>query len=125
MARAYRPATPFTTPIHLLIPTVSKDKGVKKFTYPEAETAPVIFGSFKTYLGSQSTENGVVTVVDTGYIDTWFRPDINSNCRLTLAESGETYEIFGDPEDIEKRHQFLKIRVRKIGGTDGEKSADA
>lgn len=125
MARAYRPATPFTTPIRLLVPAVTKVKGVNKFTYPEAEKSPIIYGTFKTYLGSESNENGVMTVVDTGYIDTWYRPDINSNCRLHLIENGQTYEIFGDPEDVQMRHQFLKIRVRKIGGGSGSEPSNA
>ena len=115
---SYRPAVPFTTAFKLLIPTTTMVKGIKKKTFPDPETAPQIFGTFRTFGGTETTENDLFTVVSTGYVDTWYRPDIKSDCRLYLCETCETYDILGDPENIEMRNQYMKIRVQKIGGND-------
>ena len=114
MVRSYKPAAPFNVAMRLLIPTETYVKGSIKKVFPEAKDSTLFFGSFRTFGGSESIENDVYTVVSTGIIDTWYRPDIKANCRIYLLESDETYEIVNDPEDIEKRHQFLQFKVRKV-----------
>lgn len=113
MAR-YIPSAPFTVPVYLLIPEYQEIKGVvrKKYT----ETGPIIFVSFRTYGGTEITTNGVYSVIDTASIETWYRPDIKSDCQIRRVSDGATYEIIGEPENIELRNQFLKIRVRRIKG---------
>ena len=113
--RGYRPKSPFNVPMRLLNPTYSKVKGVKQTTYPEPKDAPQIFGSFRTFGGSDSTENGVYTVVDTATIETWYRPDINSDTVIYVEETERRYEIIGSPENIEMRHQFLVFRAKAVG----------
>ena len=49
-------------------------------------------------------------------MDTWYRPDIKSDCRIAVAETGDVYEILGSPEDIEMRHQYMQIKLRRIAG---------
>jgi hypothetical protein len=61
-------------------------------------------------------QNDVLTVLDTVRIETWYRPDIRSNCRLYICETGETYEIIGTPENIEMRNQWLTFKAEKVGG---------
>ena len=115
----YKPAAPFTTPIYILEPTVKMVKGVKQKVYPDPSTLgddALIFGTFRSFGGTDVTQDGVLTVEATGYIDTWYRPDITSKCRLYMIQTGEAYEIMGDPENIEMRNQYLRIRVQKIGG---------
>ena len=112
----YIPAQPFNVPMCLLAPTVTTVKGVKKLTYPDPKDGVRFNGSFRTFGGTESTENNLYTVVDTATIDTWYRPDIKADCRIYLYETGATYEVKGSPEDIDMRHQFLKIRVQRIGG---------
>lgn len=114
--RAYRPVSPFNVPMKLLVPTYNKIKGTEKKTFPEVEDAPVFFGSFRTFGGTESAENGIYAVYDTAKIDTWYRDDIKANCRIFICETGETYEVVGDPEDIYMRHQYMMINVRKVGG---------
>lgn len=117
--RGYQPAAPFATPIYMLNPTYTTVKGVKKETFPALKDLTdddLIFGTFRSYGGTDTQSNGLTVVEKTGYIDTWFLPDIKSNTRLHLIETGDTYEVLGDPEDINMRHQYMKIRVRKIGG---------
>lgn len=115
MAR-FKPYTPFTVAMKLLIPTYDKVKGTTKKTYPSPDDSPLIMGSFRTFGGTESTENNLYVVFNTATIDTWYRPDIKSDCRIYLCDTGDTYEIISEPEDIEMRHQFTQFRVQKIGG---------
>ena len=114
--RDFKPYAPFTTAMKLLIPTTEKVKGVSAKTFPEPKDGELIYGTFRTYGGTEKVENGVITVIDTATIDTWYRPDITSDCRVYVCDSKQTYEILGTPEDILMRHQYLQFKVRKIGG---------
>lgn len=115
----YKPAAPFATPMYLLSPTYSTVKGVKKQVWPTPDQLgddDLIFGTFRSFGGTDIQSNDLYTVQATGVIDTWYRPDILSNCRLYIIPTGEIYEILGDPEDISMRHQYLKLKVSKVGG---------
>lgn len=109
---SYRPSEPFTTPVELFNPTYSDVKGRTVKTYPES--GEVIMCSFKTYGGTESTVNDQVTVIDTANVETWYRPDITSGSQIVLG--AKRYEVMGEPEDIEQRHQFLKFKVRGVKG---------
>ena len=119
MAR-FKPLAPFNVPMKVLIPTYATVKGVRQQTFADpaslADETYLFFGSFRSFVGSITTENDLAVTMNTAYVETWFRPDIKSNCRIYLCDTGDTYEVVGDPEDIELRHQYLKIRVQKIGG---------
>lgn len=108
---SYRPKEPFSTVAELFNPVYKTVKGVTVKTY---ESAGKINCSFRTYGGTESTSNDVLTVVDTANIETWYRPDISSASQLRLK--GKAYEVIGEPENIELRHQFLKFKVRGIKG---------
>ena len=109
---SYRPSEPYCTPLELFNPTYETVKGVPKKIYPER--GEVIFCSFKTYGGTETTVNDQLVVVDTANVETWYRPDITSSSRLKLGS--DVYEVMGKPEDIEQRHQFLKFKVRAVKG---------
>lgn len=114
-------------PLVLLIPTTDKVKGTYQKKYPTIEEAlkekddynnsvNLFFGSFKTYGGTEKTVNGVYSIEDTANIETWYRPDITSNCRIARADDGAVFDIINEPEDINQRHQFLKFKVRRVKG---------
>lgn len=115
-------------PLILLIPTkIEKIKGVTKKIYPTIEKAlsekdennnpiNIFFGSFKTYGGTEKTVNGVYSIEDTANIETWYRPDITSNCRIARANDGAIFDIINEPEDINQRHQFLKFKIKRVKG---------
>lgn len=109
---SYRPSEPFSTAIHLFNPTYETVKGVAVKKYPEH--GELIWCSFKTYGGTETTVNDQLSVVDTANVETWFRPDITSASQLRLG--AKVYEVMGEPEDIEQRHQFLKFKVRGVKG---------
>lgn len=112
----YRPieAAQMTTPMRLQTPVSDKTLGVSKKTY--TENAGVIMVNWKSYGGTETTINGVLSVEDTAQIVCWYRPDIRSDCRLVRLTDGAVYEIIGEPENIEMRNQFLKFKVRRVKG---------
>lgn len=100
----------------LLIPTTSKSLGVNKNSYPEIDKGILIFGSFKTFGGTERQVDGAYAVENTATVETWFRPDIRSNCRIGVPATGAVYDILGEPENIEMRNQFLKFKVIEVKG---------
>lgn len=116
---AYKPNVPFSVPMKILTPTWETVKGVKKKTYPLPEDVPedmVFFGSFRTFGGTETESNGVYGIENTATIETWFRPEIQAECRIVLLGTGQIYDILGTPENIEMRNQYLKFKVRMVGG---------
>lgn len=110
----FKPAFPFSTPIELLIPSYTKQKGVQVKTFPTVGIR--LDCSWKTYGGTETTTNDLFTVIDTANVETWYRPDIKADCRVRLLSTGEVYEIIGKPENVNMRNQFLKFKVRAVEG---------
>lgn len=115
-------------PLILLVPIkIEKINGITKKTYPTIEEAltekdknknpvNIFYGSFKTYGGTEKNVNGVYSIEDTANIETWYRPDITSNCRVARASDNAVFDIINEPEDIDQKHQFLKFKLRRIKG---------
>jgi hypothetical protein len=112
----YRPQSPFNAALSLLIPTYSNSVGVEAKTFPNAQNGLMFYGSFRTFGGTERDINGVYSVEKTAVVETWFRPDIKSDCRIVVLQTGEIYEILGEPENIELRNQYLKFKVRQVKG---------
>lgn len=110
---AYIPSTPFTVPLMLLIPKKKQVKGVWTKEYPDE--GEIFNCSFRTFGGTEREINSVYSIEDTAVIDTWYRPDIKADCAVK-TEDGTIYEIIGTPEDIDRRHQYLKFKVKAIKG---------
>lgn len=114
----YRPpqAAEMTTPLILQIPTQTANVlGVRtKQGYTDA--AGVIFANFKTYGGTEQLVDGILEIIETAEVVCWYRPDVQSNCRIKRATDGAVYEILGDPENIEQRNQFLKFKLQRVKG---------
>lgn len=109
----YRPSAPFNVPMFLFSPKTKVIKGVAKKIYPD--NSDLIYCSFRTFGGTESKSNGVLVVEDTAIIETWYRPDIKSDCILK-NENGDSYEILGTPENINMRNQIMKFKIRKVSG---------
>jgi head-tail adaptor len=110
----FKPSFPYSTAAELMIPTYVTKKGVKSKVF--TETGIRINVSFKTYGGTETTNNDLYTVVDTAHIETWYRPDIKADCRIKVLATGDIYEIIGKPENINMRNQFIKFKVRAVKG---------
>lgn len=109
----YRPKEPFNVPMFVFIPTMVTVKGSPKKVYPEH--GELIYCSFKTFGGTETTSNGQLSVEDTAVVETWYRPDIKSDC-LVKDVNDKTYEILGTPENINMRNQILKFKIRSVRG---------
>ena len=114
--RSFKPATPYNVPLKLLIPTYSKVQGVQKKTFPSVDDGILFFASFKTYGGTERDVNGLFAIIDTATVETWFRPEIKSDCRIAILSTGAVYEIVNEPENINMRNQFLQFKVKRVKG---------
>lgn len=107
---------PLATPLMLLIPTYSNPYGVNTKTYPAIADGILIYGSFKTYGGTERDVNGLYSIENTAVIKTWYRPDIKSDCRIGVPATGEIYDILGEPENINMRNQYLQFKILQVRG---------
>lgn len=112
----FKPAVPFNVPLMLLKPTYSNSYGVDAKTYPQMSEGELIYGSFKTYGGTERDVDGIWSIQDTAIIECWYRPDIKSDCRIGVPSNGAIYEIWGEPENINLRNQYLRMKVRRYKG---------
>lgn len=123
----YRPSLDNPIPLVLLVPTYETSYGVDKPSYPTIEEAlnqldenqnkiNLFFGTFKTYGGTERDVNGRYLIEDTANVETWFRPDIKSNCRIAVVQTNAIYDIINEPENVNMRNQFLKFKVRRYKG---------
>lgn len=112
---SYRPPLPFTVPLVVFSPTYQTINGVRKKLFPKEGF--LIYGTFKTYGGTERNVDGIYSIEDTANIETWFRPDITSGCRIALAnDENVVYEIISEPETIDLRNQFLLFKVSRVKG---------
>lgn len=117
----YRPDLNNSIPLVLLIPTWTTISGVAKKSYPSVEDAlknkdNIFYGNFKAYGGTERDVNGVYSIEDTAIINTWFRPEIKSDCRIARVNDSVVFDIINEPEDINQRHQFLVFKVKRTKG---------
>ena len=108
---AYKPI-PFNVPLTLQTATTKTVKGSTKKTYTDAG---LIYCSFRSFGGTETTTNGVLTVENTAVVETWYMPEIKADSRLKTTD-GAIYEILGTPENIEMRNQYLRFKIREIKG---------
>ena len=111
----------FSTPMVLYVPELHNVNGVRQKTYsPHSELNP-FFGSFSSYGGTERDINGVLVVDDTAIVETWYDPAIRADCAVGLADEGAAdgeglYEIISEPENIERRGQYSRFKVRRRKG---------
>ena len=102
------------TPFNLQVPEIDTYLGVNEKSWQTV--SGVILANFKSYGGTETINNGVLTVEDTATVVCFFRPDIQSNCRLIRLTDNAVFEILGQPENIDEYGQYLKFKVRRVRG---------
>lgn len=115
MAR-FKLSGPLNVPLMLLIPQYSEAYGVPTKTFPALSDGILIYGTFRTYGGTEHEVDGVYSVEDTAIIETWYRPDIKTACRIVVPQTGAIYDILGEPENINMQNQYLKFKVMRVKG---------
>lgn len=113
MSKQYIPRTPFTVPIQHLPCTVKKVNGVNKPTFAEGKTS---FCSAVSYGGTEKVVNDVVVIEDTWLIDMWYAPDYKKGDHIRFLDDGSEFEVLASPENINRRGQYMRFKVRHIGG---------
>lgn len=115
MAR-YKPAKEFNTPMLLYVVTGSTESmGVTKPVH--AAEGILFYGSFATYGGTERAVNDIVVVEDTATVETYYRPEFTAAARVALADNpGKVYEIVGEPENIEQRNLYTKMKLTRVQG---------
>lgn len=109
----YKPKLPFNVPAVILMSTYEKINGVNTKIFTESET---IFVSAKSYGGTEKIIDDKIMVEDTIIIETWFTPKITSNCNIRLLDDNSEWEIISPPENIDRRNQYLRFKIRRING---------
>lgn len=110
----YRPGRPFDTPMLVFPVRTVEEKGSAK---KRLQDPFLIYASCASFGGTETTRNDILVIEDTWNIETWYRPDIDASCLVAFADvPHEQYEIIGTPENIHRRCQFLKFKIRRIGG---------
>lgn len=112
----YKPPLPFNVPaLHLKrSDEPEKINGVNQYTYTEAK-AP-FYCSAKSYGGTEKVVNGVVVIEDTWTIDTWYNPAFGKGDKIRFLDDNSEFEILATPENINRRCQYMRFKVRAIGG---------
>lgn len=110
----YKVKQPFNVPAKILFATFKKINGVSKKVFVESEET--IFVSAKSYGGTEQVINDNYVIVDTMEIETWYRPDITSECNLKLLDDNSEWEILNSPENVDRMKQVLKFKVKRIKG---------
>lgn len=103
---------PFTAVMALYIPDYVTAKGSTKKNYRKLSD---FYCSYRTFGGTEIESNGALVVENTAVIETWYNPDITSNCRVATPD-GSFFEILGTPENINMRNQFMRFKIREIKG---------
>lgn len=103
-----------TTPCELLIPTRSKVNGIERRAYPAQGLR--FFANVKSYGGTERESNGVLFIEDTVVVTTWFRPDIQPQCRVKILPGGAVYEVINEPENWNMQSKYLVFKCRRVKG---------
>lgn len=111
--KQYQPSVPFVVPAMHLKRSKTKINGVNQETFSERS---MFYCSAKSYGGTEKIINGVYVVEDTWQIDTWFNPDFGKGDRICFLDDNTEYEIVASPENINRRGQYMRFKVVRIGG---------
>ena len=113
MAKQYQPQVPFTVPAMHLKRSTRKVNGVNQETFTEGG---MFFCSAKSYGGTEKTVNGVYVIEDTWTIDTWYNPAFKKGDRIRFLDDMTEFEVLASPENINRRGQYMRFKVSRIGG---------
>lgn len=109
----YQPQLPFRTAALHLKRSTKKVNGVKQEIFTEGIQ---FFCSAKSYGGTEKVVNGVYVIEDTWQIDAWYNPDFGKGDRIRFLDDNSEFEILASPENINRRGQYMRFKVSRIGG---------
>ena len=114
MAKEYQPNLPFDVPALHLKRQIKKINGVNQESFVEADD--MFFCSAKSYGGTEKQVNGVTVIEDTWVIDTFYNPEFKKGDQIRFLDDNTDFEILASPENINRRGQYMRFKVSRIGG---------
>ena len=111
--KQYQPSVPFSVPALHLKRATKKVNGVNQEVFTEGAT---FFCSAKSYGGTEKVVNDVYVIEDTWQIDTWYNPAFGKGDRVRFLDDNTEFEILASPENINRRGQYMRFKVVRIGG---------
>ena len=105
-----------TTAVKLQIRVETLVSGAKEISYIDAPLDPIVYCNFKTSGGTESINTGLLMILDTATVVTWYRPEIIGSSRLIVLQDESIWEVVGNPENIEMRNQYLRFKVKRLTG---------
>lgn len=103
---------PFRTRFLIMQPSYEMVNGVSKRTL---EKTGEIFASARSFGGTEKVVDGVLGIVKTMVLQTWYRPDLVSGTVLEDT-NGNRWEMYGEPENIEMSNRFIQMKVKRVDG---------
>lgn len=98
-----------STPVKLYKTVTARELGQIVKT---REYAALIYCNVKSYGGTNIVNGNELKIEDTLDLVTWYRPDITAETAVEI--DGKMYEVIGAPEDVEMRHVWLKMKVKRV-----------
>lgn len=111
--RSYQPQVPFSVPAMLRKRTTRKVNGAVQEYFKDKS---MFYCSAKSYGGTEKVVNDLYVIEDTWQIDTWFNPDFGKGDRIRFLDDNTEYEILASPENINRRGQYMRFKVVRVGG---------
>lgn len=109
----YKPQLPFNVPAMLLKRTLTKVNGANQEAFTEKT---MFYCAAKSYGGTEKVVNDVYVIEDTWQIDTWYNPDFAKGDHIRFLDDNTEFEILASPENINRRGQYMRFKVSRIGG---------
>lgn len=113
MSKQFIPNMPYDVPAQHLRREMQTVNGMKKEVFIPAE---IFYCSAKSYGGTEKVVNDILVIEDTWQIETWFSPDLKRGDRIKFLDDNSEYEIIATPENINRRGQYMRFKVVRIGG---------
>lgn len=103
---------PFRSHFKVFTTSYEKKSGVDAKNY---SLSGEIFAGIKTFGGTETEKNGVMVVLETAVLHTWYTPILESNTRLQ-ADDGSFWDVISPPEDLDLAHRYISVKVQKVEG---------
>ena len=111
--KQYQPQAPFNVAARHKPRTTKKVNGVNQETFTDGN---IFYCSAKSYGGTEKVVNDILVVEDTWTIDTWYNSEIKKGDHIVFLDDNTEYEILATPENINRRNQYMRFKVVRIGG---------
>lgn len=109
----YKPANirEFVTPADHLRTTYQTVNGRQQ---KQEQQVATLRGKFKQKRSYELNANGLVVVTNETTFSTWWKDDLKAGDRLVIG--GVTFEIYGQPENVEMRGRYAVLHLKRLEG---------